>query len=387
MYPSSSSSSSQKPMGHTGLTRYGSAPGSLLTTTVDAVIGADPNHVGHYFTADSSSLTSESTCKVSSSNDPQEPKAAAAAPPHGSYPGTNSSSLLRQRSSPAGFLSHVTTENDYYVESLDMIMQSELNALIAGFSVTRGTGNYSSQGGANGGHRVSRLKSQLSFTRQDSLSQISEVSENLVDGVSTSSNHQNAAHSFAAAGFGMDSWDNTNSIVFSAPPSKRAKNIDGDFYNCLNALETQFSLPQTTLEMATVEKLLHIPEDSVPCKIRAKRGCATHPRSIAERERRTRISGKLKKLQELVPNMDKQTSYADMLDLAVEHIKGLQNEVQVFLGDAQTLGMFHYQALSSGPPIRIMILLLSLTYLPTSWSIEIKFTMGNINHLTTLELG
>ena len=45
----------------------------------------------------------------------------------------------------------------------------------------------------------------------------------------------------------------------------------------------QFSMPQTTLEMATVEKLLNIPEDSVPCKIRAKRGCATHPRSIAER--------------------------------------------------------------------------------------------------------
>ncbi|GMN71671.1 hypothetical protein TIFTF001_054141 [Ficus carica] len=80
--------------------------------------------------------------------------------------------------------------------------------------------------------------------------------------------------------------------------------------------------------MAAVENLLHIPEDSVPCKIRAKRGCATHPRSIAERERRTRISGKLKKLQELVPNMDKQTSYSDMLDLAVQHIKGLQNQVQ-----------------------------------------------------------
>lgn len=24
-------------------------------------------------------------------------------------------------------------------------------------------------------------------------------------------------------------------------------------------------------------------EDSVPCRVRAKRGCATHPRSIAER--------------------------------------------------------------------------------------------------------
>ncbi|XVF65519.1 hypothetical protein PTKIN_Ptkin09bG0255800 [Pterospermum kingtungense] len=321
MYPSSSS---QKPMTQSGLTRYVSAPGSFLTTAVDSVIGNDPNLAGHYFSADSSSLTSESTCKVSSSNDPpqQEPKSAAAHPhhhphphhqqhphPHGSYPApSSSSSLLRQRSSPAGFLSHLTNEN--------------------GFSVTRGTRNYSSHGGANGGHGVSRLKSQLSFTRQDSLSQISEVSENFVDGVSSDNNHQNAAHSFATAGFGMDSWDNTNSIVFSAPPGKRAKNIDGDIYNCLNALETQFSLPQTTLEMATVEKLLHIPEDSVPCKIRAKRGCATHPRSIAERERRTRISGKLKKLQELVPNMDKQTSYSDMLDLAVQHIKGLQNEVQ-----------------------------------------------------------
>lgn len=29
-----------------------------------------------------------------------------------------------------------------------------------------------------------------------------------------------------------------------------------------------------------IDKIL---EDSVPCKIRAKRGCATHPRSIAER--------------------------------------------------------------------------------------------------------
>ncbi|TQD69855.1 hypothetical protein C1H46_044611 [Malus baccata] len=136
-------------------------------------------------------------------------------------------------------------------------------------------------------------------------------------------------HSYPSTSFGIESWDNINSIVFSTPPSKRAKNMGGNMFNCLSSLESQFSLPQTSLELATVEKLLHIPEDSVPCKIRAKRGCATHPRSIAERERRTRISGKLKKLQDLVPNMDKQTSYADMLDLAVQHIKGLRNQVQV----------------------------------------------------------
>ncbi|XP_050373273.1 transcription factor bHLH128-like [Argentina anserina] len=340
MYPSSSSSSPQKPMGPspTGLTRYGSAPGSLITSAVDSVIGPAAEREfsslrpasfvgGRYFPGgggdgESSDLTSsESTFKVNGgSKDHAATKPLlrsynlgemAAAIGSSSSTSCSSSALVRQRSSPAGFLSHLTDNN-------------------GGFSVTRGTGSYSSQGGPNGGHGhgVTRLKSQLSFTRQDSLSQISEVSENAGEGVSSNSGHHSAMHSYPATSFGMDSWENTNSIVFSAPPRKRAKNMDSDMFNCLNTLESQFSLPQTTLEMATVEKLLHIPEDSVPCKIRAKRGCATHPRSIAERERRTRISGKLKKLQDLVPNMDKQTSYADMLDLAVQHIKGLQNQVQ-----------------------------------------------------------
>ncbi|KAG8633436.1 hypothetical protein MANES_18G104700v8 [Manihot esculenta] len=58
----------------------------------------------------------------------------------------------------------------------------------------------------------------------------------------------------------------------------------------------------STLMEMEIEKLL---EDSVPYRVRAKRGCATHPRSIAERVRRTRISDRIRKLQELVPNMDK----------------------------------------------------------------------------------
>ncbi|KAM1036897.1 hypothetical protein ACFX13_032525 [Malus domestica] len=342
MYPTNSSSSPQKPMAPrpstTGLTRYGSAPGSLLNSAVDSVMGAAadrefsslrPQHLrGHYFSGDgggdSPSLTgSESSFKVNSSNGSHRDTSTTKPllQSHGlneigssnssSCSSTSSAALVRQRSSPAGFFSHLTApENN------------------GGFSVTRGTGSYRSQGGNNGGHGVTRLKSQLSFTGQDSLSQISEVSEIAGEGVSSDNGHHSAMHSYPATSFGMESWDNTNSIVFSAPPSKRAKNMDGDIFNCLNALESQFSLPQTSLEMATVEKLLHIPEDSVPCKIRAKRGCATHPRSIAERERRTRISGKLKKLQDLVPNMDKQTSYADMLDLAVQHIKGLQNQIQ-----------------------------------------------------------
>ncbi|KAK4266549.1 hypothetical protein QN277_027448 [Acacia crassicarpa] len=326
MYPSSSSSSS---LSQSGLTRYGSAPGSFLTNAVDAVIGGADREfsttaagsrppVTHFFPGESS----ESSCKVNSqSSDPkdQQPprlglQRSYGLPPDGAAIGfgISSSALLRQRSSPAGFLSHLTTTPPDN----------------GGFSISRGSGSYSAQGASNSGHGIARLKSQLSFTGQESLSQISEVSEH-VDGINSDNGHHRTTHSYATTSFGMDTWDGSNSIVFSAPSSKRAKTIDGDIMNCINALESQFSLPQTTLEMATVEKLLHhIPEDSVPCKIRAKRGCATHPRSIAERERRTRISGKLKKLQDLVPNMDKQTSYADMLDLAVQHIKGLQTQVQ-----------------------------------------------------------
>lgn len=68
--------------------------------------------------------------------------------------------------------------------------------------------------------------------------------------------------------------------------------------------------------------------DSIPCRTRAKRGCATHPRSIAERVRRTKISERMKKLQELVPNMDKQANTAEMLDEAVDYVKYLQRQVQ-----------------------------------------------------------
>ncbi|KAL9436654.1 hypothetical protein AB3S75_022662 [Citrus x aurantiifolia] len=350
-HPSSSSSSQQNPMGPTtaagvggsgGLTRYVSAPGSLLRTAVDSIIGSSssspspsqPSIVSsshshqhhHYFAGGSTTTaggdsspvssftTTESTCKVNSSNAPGNNTKSGLQRSYGlneipqTHAASSSSSLLRQRSSPAGFLSHFASEN--------------------GFSVTRETRNYNSQGRSSGGLGVSRLKSQLSFTGQDSLSQISEESENGIDGVSSGSGRQNATHSYSTASFGMDSWENGTSIVFSAPPSKRTKTLDGDIFNCLNALDSQFTMPQTSLEMATVDNLLNIPEDTVPCKIRAKRGCATHPRSIAERERRTRISRKLKKLQDLVPNMDKQTSYSDMLDLAVQHIKGLQNQVE-----------------------------------------------------------
>lgn len=133
MYPPSSSSSSSssmtcssaqnhKPLGPTNLTRYVSAPGSLLTSAVDSIIGShQPQHQPslvpppHYFSSphDSSSscssFTADSTCKVNSSNDPKHSKTGL----QRSY-GLNEiahCSLLRQRSSPAGFLTSLTAEN------------------------------------------------------------------------------------------------------------------------------------------------------------------------------------------------------------------------------------------------------------------------------------
>jgi hypothetical protein len=78
----------------------------------------------------------------------------------------------------------------------------------------------------------------------------------------------------------------------------------------LSGYETQFSGlgSSSSLDLAGMDKYMQAAQqqqDGVAFKVRAKRGCATHPRSIAERERRTRISDKLRKLQDLVPNMDK----------------------------------------------------------------------------------
>nr|QDL88354.1 transcription factor bHLH130-like isoform X4 [Cymbidium ensifolium] len=211
-------------------------------------------------------------------------------------------SLIRQSSSPAGFFSHLNVDNGY--------------SMVKG--MTAGT------------------KGQISFSsRQNSLSQISEMGGDGFSGDDRSPIESNNGRCFIP-GYHVSSWeDSLLSDSFSG--FKRSRDVvglnqtelqDGDVKNHqASGLTHQFSLPKTTSEIAAIEKFLQF-QDSVPCKIRAKRGCATHPRSIAERVRRTRISERMRKLQELVPNMDKQTNTADMLDLAVDYIKDLQRQVK-----------------------------------------------------------
>jgi hypothetical protein len=178
-----------------------------------------------------------------------------------------------------------------------------------------------------------KMKSPVNLPRQGTLPQISEdrvpnLTENMhaIGHSEENITTNNLVHSFSG-GFSIGSWEDSNSIAFSNPSSKAGIHNSDDIIPTLSNYELQFGATKEAIGGA--DKFLQMQHDQVPFRVRAKRGCATHPRSIAERERRTRISEKLRKLQALVPNMDKQTSTADMLDLAVEHIRGLQSELQV----------------------------------------------------------
>uniref|UniRef100_A0A8R7TPZ5 BHLH domain-containing protein n=1 Tax=Triticum urartu TaxID=4572 RepID=A0A8R7TPZ5_TRIUA len=115
--------------------------------------------------------------------------------------------------------------------------------------------------------------------------------------------------------FSMSSSDDTNSnIMFSVPGGKKAKVL-------VNGDDGMFGLKSTSLDMPGMDDYLQLQQDSVACVVRAKLGCATHPRSNAERERRTRISKRLRRLQHLVPNMDKQTNTSGTMDIVVDYIK------------------------------------------------------------------
>ncbi|KAK6246553.1 hypothetical protein SCA6_009643 [Theobroma cacao] len=145
-------------------------------------------------------------------------------------------------------------------------------------------------------------------------------------------NNSGAASDAYFSNFGIPAnYDYLSPNIDASPSSKRARELDTQypptkFQSQLKGEQRgQISSGVSNLIDVDMEKLL---EDSVPCRVRAKRGCATHPRSIAERVRRTRISDRIRKLQELVPNMDKQTNTADMLDEAVEYVKYLQKQIE-----------------------------------------------------------
>ncbi|KAK4493348.1 hypothetical protein RD792_017761, partial [Penstemon davidsonii] len=62
--------------------------------------------------------------------------------------------------------------------------------------------------------------------------------------------------------------------------------------------------------------------------VRARRGQATDSHSLAERVRREKISERMKLLQDLVPNCNKVTGKALMLDEIINYVQSLQHQVE-----------------------------------------------------------
>ncbi|XP_076920011.1 transcription factor bHLH130-like [Bidens hawaiensis] len=201
-------------------------------------------------------------------------------------PATN---LLRQSSSPAGFFEHVNIDNGYSLMG-SMNKFGHVNGSVPDSSFSPRLKN--AVDFSSGSYSSSRLMSRIPIGYESSM-----LTDRFMKELRESDQ--------------ISSCDNQNEGEIHSP----------------TGLTHQLGLPTSSTELSAMENMLQF-QDNVPLRIRAKRGCATHPRSIAERVRRTRISERMKKLQDLVPNMDKQTSIADMLDLAVDYIKNLQKHVE-----------------------------------------------------------
>uniref|UniRef100_A0A0E0ENA9 BHLH domain-containing protein n=1 Tax=Oryza meridionalis TaxID=40149 RepID=A0A0E0ENA9_9ORYZ len=334
-------------MSSSGLLRYRSAPSTLLAEFCDDFLPAaaapraaspDADNVFSRFLADHQIRDkSPPSTAAAAAHFPDDPTMASQHHhqqqmmfQHQPQQMASVEGLYRTSSSPAGFLNHLNMDNGY---------GSMLRAGMA--AAAGGGGGVGFRNGANAaaaadspGGSGGRLKGQLSFSsRQGSLmSQISEMGSEELGGSSPEGAGGGGGGGGRGylSGYPMSSgWEesslmsetNISGVKRQRDSSEPSQNGGG------GGLAHQFSLPKTSSEMAAIEKFLQF-QDAVPCKIRAKRGCATHPRSIAERVRRTRISERIRKLQELVPNMDKQTNTADMLDLAVDYIKDLQKQVK-----------------------------------------------------------
>ncbi|MED6140028.1 hypothetical protein PIB30_089348 [Stylosanthes scabra] len=234
------------------------------------------------------------------------------------------SNLIRQKSSPAGFFS---TENALReAESFRTIDVSNEQPTASSSALH-----------AHGALSFSPNRPSSCLKR---MPQISEYENEIHEGTTDQSirNLVNDNGSFkcyvpsfigefwSASAFNSQKAASADEIMFSASNALESK--DSNFCSPNHDLTHYLSLPSSSTKMGSMEKFLQL-QGTVPCKIRAKRGFATHPRSIAERVRRTRISERIKKLQSLFPKSDKQTSTAEMLDLTVEHIKELQEQVKM----------------------------------------------------------
>ncbi|KAE9463704.1 hypothetical protein C3L33_04384, partial [Rhododendron williamsianum] len=106
------------------------------------------------------------------------------------------------------------------------------------------------------------------------------------------------------------------------PNAKRSKSIEGS--SELGSVKTEEDT-KTGDEKAN-QKAPEPLKDYI--HVRARRGQATDSHSLAERVRREKISERMKLLQDLVPNCNKVTGKALMLDEIINYVQSLQRQVE-----------------------------------------------------------
>ncbi|CAN0927709.1 Transcription factor bHLH130 [Linum grandiflorum] len=311
-----------------GLLRFRSAPSALFAGE------EDPSTGFREFDIKSAAKAAAAAAEPSGYTGSPLTRSFSGLPPH--YPKQNTAAAVDHRDGgPYGLLAPLTAAAVKTVDYSGLARQSSSPAgLFVDLSSGTQNGHYapmkSYTNSSNRTEASPRQRSPLSFLSRSSSSMAmlsselehdqnvsptsSDPTKNLVDG-----RFYGTDGGFPSYG----SWNESSSSQFTDTQSGGSQ---------IGRLSHHLSLPKNVgncasgeIMGAAIDKFLLF-QDSVPCKIRAKRGFATHPRSIAERVRRTRISERMRKLQELVPNMDKQTNTADMLDLAVDYIKDLQTQ-------------------------------------------------------------
>ncbi|KAJ6870531.1 transcription factor bHLH130-like [Populus alba x Populus x berolinensis] len=283
MDSSSNNNYHQQNQPSSGLLRFRSAPSSLLASFNDS--GADNDSVLNYQEFEDKSAARVREEAVNYSN---FPRSYSGLPPH--YPRQSSATNSSAMDSSYGLIGSISTGHHEQLKRVDSSLARQNSSPAGLFGNVSGQNGYPGWNGTNG-EANSRLKSQLSFSSRapSSLgfrSQISEIgSESIEAGSPGADSRFHSSH-----GFPYGSWNNSHlSENFSRMKrdqengnlfSSNAQN--GELGNRAHVFTHHLSLPKASVEMVAMEKFLHL-QDSVPCKIRAKRGCATHPRSIAER--------------------------------------------------------------------------------------------------------
>ncbi|CAL0326276.1 unnamed protein product [Lupinus luteus] len=236
----------------------------------------------------------------------------------------NCSNLIRQKSSPPEFFA-----NEKGLEALREVGSFRVSNVANGQTTASTSGLHSNLAFSPKPSSCLNRMPQIDENENERLEANCDRSRNLVN--------DNGSSEFYMPSFSNGFWEDSefnaqktaieeDEIMFSA--SNALESQDAEFCYQNLGLTNNLSLPSSFSKMASAEKFLQT-QGSIPCKTRAKRGFATHPRSIAERVRRTRISERIKKLQGLFPLSDKQTSTSDMLDMAFDYIKDLQDQVQI----------------------------------------------------------